>query len=84
MMKPFILSIAASFVFAWSGSLFAQGVQTGTIRGTVTDQQNLAVPGVTVTVTSPHCRGRAAPSRTARACSSSGRCRPAITRSRSS
>ena len=31
----------------------AQGVQTGTIRGTVRDQQDLAVPGVTVTATSP-------------------------------
>ena len=41
---------------------YAQGVQTGTIRGTVRDQQNLAVPGVTVTATSPdHCRARASP-----------------------
>src|ERR1700721_2018568 len=37
--------------------LFAQGVQTGTIRGTVKDQQDLAVPGVTVTVTSPALQG---------------------------
>jgi hypothetical protein len=37
--------------------LAAQGVQTGTIRGTVTDQQNLAVPGVTVTVSSPALQG---------------------------
>jgi len=31
----------------------AQGVQTGTIRGTVRDQQGLPVPGVVVTATSP-------------------------------
>src|SRR5262245_25208179 len=34
-------------------TLLAQGVQTGTIRGTVHDEQGLAVPGVTVSVTSP-------------------------------
>jgi hypothetical protein len=31
---------------------FAQGVQTGTIRGVVKDQQELAIPGATVTATS--------------------------------
>jgi carboxypeptidase family protein/TonB-dependent receptor-like protein len=36
---------------------FAQGVQTGTIRGVVKDQQGLATPGVTVTVTSPALQG---------------------------
>jgi hypothetical protein len=35
----------------------AQGVQTGAIRGTVTDQQNLPVPGVTVTIQSPALQG---------------------------
>src|SRR5687768_5590026 len=35
----------------------AQGVQTGTVRGTVRDQQGLAVPGVTVTATSPVLQG---------------------------
>ena len=35
----------------------AQGVQTGSIRGTITDQQNLAVPGVTVTIQSPALQG---------------------------
>jgi hypothetical protein len=37
--------------------LFAQGVQTGTVRGTVRDEQGLAVPGVTVTVSSPALQG---------------------------
>jgi hypothetical protein len=35
----------------------AQGVQTGSIRGTVNDQQNLPVPGVTVTIQSPALQG---------------------------
>src|ERR1700730_8135330 len=48
------------FLFAFllmSAGLFAQGLQTGTIRGLVKDQQDLAVPGVTVTVTSPALQG---------------------------
>ena len=39
------------------GAASAQGVQTGTIRGTVQDQQGLAVPGVTVTATSAILQG---------------------------
>ena len=35
----------------------AQGVQTGAIRGSVQDQQGLAVPGVTITATSPALQG---------------------------
>jgi carboxypeptidase family protein len=35
----------------------AQGVQTGSIRGSVADQQNLPVPGVTVTIQSPALQG---------------------------
>jgi carboxypeptidase family protein len=48
-----ILALALSF----SASGFAQGVQTGTIRGTVKDQQGLALPGVTITATSPALQG---------------------------
>ena len=43
------------FASAWlmlAATSFAQGVQTGTIRGVVKDQQNLAIPGATVTATS--------------------------------
>jgi hypothetical protein len=36
---------------------FAQGVQTGILRGTVKDQQDRAVPGATVTTTSPALLG---------------------------
>jgi len=51
-----------SFILAWllcgaAAPGFAQGVQTGTIRGVVHDDQALAVPGVTVTVTSPALQG---------------------------
>src|ERR1700674_5554484 len=35
----------------------AQGVQTGSIRGIVKDQQDLPVPGVTVTATSASLQG---------------------------
>jgi hypothetical protein len=56
-MKRLILLTAAWLILGSAGSLFAQGVQTGTIRGTVTDQQDLAVPGVTVTATSPALQG---------------------------
>jgi len=35
----------------------AQGVQTGTIRGVIRDDQGLAVPGVTITATSPAVQG---------------------------
>ena len=40
-----------------SATAFAQGEQTGTIRGTVKDQQGLALPGATVTATSPALQG---------------------------
>ena len=40
-----------------AASAAAQGVQAGTIRGTVKDQQDLPVPGVTVTATSPALQG---------------------------
>lgn len=42
---------------ALSATAHAQGVQTGTIRGIVRDTDNLPVPGVTVTATSPALQG---------------------------
>jgi hypothetical protein len=39
------------------GDTAAQGVQYGTIRGTVTDPQGLPMPSVTVTATSPSMQG---------------------------
>ena len=40
-----------------SATSAAQGVQTGMIRGTVKDQQGLALPGATITATSPALQG---------------------------
>src|SRR5262245_46735899 len=48
--RPFAL---AALLATWAATLAAQGVQTGTIRGVVHDEQGLAVPGVTVSVASP-------------------------------
>ena len=55
-MKHLILLIVGWLIFESAGS-FAQGVQTGTVRGMVTDQQDLPVPGVTITATSPALQG---------------------------
>ena len=53
-----VRSLAALFLVCATATLaHAQGVQTGTIRGVVHDEQGLAVPGVTVTVTSPALQG---------------------------
>ena len=56
-MRRFIIFTAAWLILGSAGSLFAQGIQTGTIRGAVRDQQGLAVPGVSVTATSPALQG---------------------------
>src|SRR5262245_56632886 len=46
-----------ALLLACSAASFAQGVQTGTIRGTVKDQQGLALPGATITATSAALQG---------------------------
>jgi len=56
-MKRLIVRTAAWLILGSAGSLLAQGVQTGTLRGLVRDPQDLAIPGVTVTVTSPALQG---------------------------
>jgi hypothetical protein len=56
-MKGLMLLLAAVLVLGTGANSAAQGVQTGTIRGTVKDPQDLPVPGVTVTVTSPALQG---------------------------
>src|SRR6185295_20019340 len=55
--KRMVFVLAAWMVCGLATTAFAQGVQTGTIRGVVKDQQGLATPGVTVTVTSPALQG---------------------------
>jgi outer membrane receptor for ferrienterochelin and colicin len=46
-----------ALLIAFSAVGFAQGVQTGMIRGIVKDQQGLALPGATVTATSTTLQG---------------------------
>ena len=50
-MKGVIL-LAATWWLS-TAAAFAQGIQTGTIRGMVKDQQDLPIQGVTVTARSP-------------------------------
>jgi len=56
MLRSRVLIVALAVVLAAS-SVFAQGNPTGTITGHVTDPDNLALPGVTVTVASPMLQG---------------------------
>jgi hypothetical protein len=56
-MKRTIVLFTAWLLLGLAPDSFAQGVQSGTIRGVVKDEQSLAVPGVTVTTTSPAMQG---------------------------
>ena len=56
-MKSVLAFILFLLLGAIAAPLYAQGVQTGTIRGVVKDQQGLAVTGTTVTATSPGMQG---------------------------
>ena len=49
--------LAALFLLLPIGSLFAQGVQSATLQGTVTDASGAALPGVTITAKSPALMG---------------------------
>lgn len=49
--------MAAALLMLTANAVWAQGIQTGTLRGIVHDAQGLAVPGVTVVVTSPALQG---------------------------
>ena len=50
-------ALLAIILGSFATDSYAQGVQTGSLRGTVTDQQSLPVPGVTVTIQSPALQG---------------------------
>jgi hypothetical protein len=52
-----LLGFVVALALAGSTAAWAQGVQTGTVTGTVVDQQGGVLPGVTVTVTSPALQG---------------------------
>jgi hypothetical protein len=56
-MRRIIVFLTGWLIFGFAASSFAQGVQSGTIRGVVRDEQNLAIPGTTVTATSPAMQG---------------------------
>jgi outer membrane receptor protein involved in Fe transport len=56
-MKRIAVLAAGIWLLCGLCDVFAQGVQTGTIRGVVKDAQELPVPGVTVTATSPALQG---------------------------
>src|SRR5688500_11903232 len=45
------------FVVAFTSSAFSQGVQTGTISGTLRSADGQSLPGVTVTASSPELQG---------------------------
>ncbi len=49
--------MAGFLIVAAAGAAFAQGNPTGTISGKITDPDNLALPGVAVTVASPVLQG---------------------------
>ncbi len=51
------IGVALALAILLSGTVFAQGVQRGTLRGTVTLADGSAVPGVLVTATSPAMQG---------------------------
>lgn len=57
MLKNLTRGLIVLLALSLGGTAYGQGVQTGTIRGKVQDQQGLAVPGVTVTATSPALQG---------------------------
>src|SRR5581483_9183183 len=49
--------IISLLLFLITGSVFAQGVQTATLEGTVVGPDGAALPGVTITVKSPRLMG---------------------------
>lgn len=53
-----VLALPVATLVTWTaGSAFGQGIQTGVLTGTVTDQDGLVIPGLTVTVSSPALQG---------------------------
>ncbi|HEY6895253.1 MAG TPA: carboxypeptidase regulatory-like domain-containing protein, partial [Rhodanobacteraceae bacterium] len=57
-MKRFLFALACLAVLALPTHAAAQGVQTGTLTGTVQSSDGLTLPGVTVTATSPVLQGQ--------------------------
>jgi len=55
--RSFVLAIVIAIGSLVPATLAAQGVQTGTLQGTVKDSSDAVLPGVTVIVTSPVLQG---------------------------
>ena len=56
-MTRIVLALFCCGMMALASMASAQGVQTGTVTGTVRDQGELPLPGVTITATSPSLQG---------------------------
>ncbi len=52
-----VLGVSATCAVVAAAPAMSQGVQTGTVSGTVRSSDNMTLPGVTVTVTSPALQG---------------------------
>src|SRR3954468_17130638 len=52
-----VLAIIPALLLLLSASAFAQGEQSGAIRGRLSSSDSLALPGVTITVASPSLQG---------------------------
>src|SRR5438552_6668259 len=57
-MKSLLIALGLVATLASGSFVHAQGVQTGTISGTVQSADGLTLPGVTVTATSPALQGQ--------------------------
>ena len=52
-----VLSFVFAFLLISAAPVLAQGEQSGAVRGRLTSSDGLALPGLTVTVTSPSLQG---------------------------
>ena len=52
-----LMGVAAALILGCATGSAAQGVQTATLTGTVVDRIDFALPGVSVTVSSPALQG---------------------------
>jgi hypothetical protein len=56
-MRRILLLVPALLLIAFSANVFAQGEQTGALRGRLATSDGLALPGATITVASPSLQG---------------------------
>src|SRR4029079_5160238 len=58
MNRPLVVAGSLMTLSAFASSLHGQGVQTGTLRGAITDPQDRTVAGATITISSSALQGR--------------------------